>query len=322
MFIETLEPHIICRTNVFQKAIFKAKSSGNSLKVSLPFGNIVDIEQTEAFEFQQYVQIRAVGVDDSFVLDEYYFAYFNDIKSTFDQLVRIWKGQSGNGNGNGNGSDSIFSEGCMSMSTTNSGSVSPSLSIADLYDADARPITIPALSSRLSTLTLESIPAEQTDNQYKDPSAIDVNDSSSSEDEESAVVGWLDGKRRSGMQLVYNLLGAKTGSAATVYKEDEQEQRQQQKKPAGNEKDEPKPKEEGDTQHRSAFPHQDPIEERTRMNFRKYFVLPETENLCAVYQCSLMKTLPCYGKLYISTNFVCFNSKGFATKTKVNGLYT
>lgn len=36
-----------------------------------------------------------------------------------------------------------------------------------------------------------------------------------------------------------------------------------------------------------------------------------------VYRCSLMKTLPCYGKLYISTNHVSFNSKGFATKAKV-----
>lgn len=264
---------------MFQKAIFKAKSSGNSLKISLPFGNIIDIEQTEAFEFQQFVQIRAVGIDDSFVLDEYYFAYFNDIKTTFDHLVRIWKGQSGNV------SESMFSEECMSMSTT-SGSVSPSLSIADLYDADARPITIPALSSRLSALTLESIPAEHReddDNRYRlqgsDPSAIDVNDSSSSEDEESAVVGWLDGKRKSGMKLVYNLLGAKTGSAATVYNE-EQEQERVDNADKEQEVTEASPLSGGDS-HRATFPHEDPIEERTRLNFRKYFVLPESEKLCA-----------------------------------------
>ncbi|OAD08859.1 glycosyltransferase family 1 protein [Mucor lusitanicus CBS 277.49] len=52
-------------------------------------------------------------------------------------------------------------------------------------------------------------------------------------------------------------------------------------------------------------------------NFQKYFVLPESEKLLAVYRCSLMKTLPCYGKLYISSSYVSFNAKGFATKAKM-----
>lgn len=58
------------RINVLQKAIFKAKNTGNSLKIALPFENILDMELTEAFEFQQFLQIRAVGIDDSFVMDE------------------------------------------------------------------------------------------------------------------------------------------------------------------------------------------------------------------------------------------------------------
>lgn len=60
----------IFRINVLQKAIFKAKNTGNSLKIALPFENILDMELTEAFEFQQFLQIRAVGIDDSFVMDE------------------------------------------------------------------------------------------------------------------------------------------------------------------------------------------------------------------------------------------------------------
>lgn len=61
---------LIFRINVLQKAIFKAKNTGNSLKIALPFENILDMELTEAFEFQQFLQIRAVGIDDSFVMDE------------------------------------------------------------------------------------------------------------------------------------------------------------------------------------------------------------------------------------------------------------
>lgn len=59
-----------CRTNALQKAIFRAKNNGSSLKITLPFENILDIEQTEAFEFQRFLKIRAVGIDDSFVMDE------------------------------------------------------------------------------------------------------------------------------------------------------------------------------------------------------------------------------------------------------------
>ena len=60
----------MCRTNALQRAIFKAKNNGSCLKITLPFKNILDIEQTEAFEFQKFLEIRAVGIDDSFVMDE------------------------------------------------------------------------------------------------------------------------------------------------------------------------------------------------------------------------------------------------------------
>lgn len=58
------------RLNAFQKAIFKAKNSGSSLKISLPFDNILDIEYTDNTEFQQFLKIRVVGIEDSFVMDE------------------------------------------------------------------------------------------------------------------------------------------------------------------------------------------------------------------------------------------------------------
>lgn len=38
--------------------------------MAFPFGNILDIEYTDAFEFQQFLKIRVVGIEDSFVMDE------------------------------------------------------------------------------------------------------------------------------------------------------------------------------------------------------------------------------------------------------------
>ncbi|KAI8148737.1 hypothetical protein BJV82DRAFT_196949 [Fennellomyces sp. T-0311] len=307
--------------NMLQKAIFKAKNAGNSVKVSLPFENILDIEQTEAFEFQQFIQIRAVGIDDSFVMDEYYFAYFTDAKETFGQLKSAWdRSQRHKALAESNNSDNL-----LSASTTDS--VSPSLSISDLYDANSQPITIQALGGNMKATTVPSsssipasmsyavtsalsVPSALRDLLYSssdhpsptiphhpppahhtpDPSTADIADSSSSDEEDQAVVGWLDGKRRSGMKLVYGLLGGNAGSTATVYRspdEDEDDESMRRCSKAYVRKHD------GNT----LFPHEEPIEERTRSNFRKYFVLPESEQLDAgkvlysiIYNLSLTAT--------------------------------
>lgn len=82
----------MCRTNALQKAIFRAKNNGNSLKIKLPFENILDIEQTEAFEFQKFLKIRAVDIDDNFVMDEvniYTYTYLYKMISSYLCLVSI-----------------------------------------------------------------------------------------------------------------------------------------------------------------------------------------------------------------------------------------
>ncbi|KAG2219054.1 hypothetical protein INT45_008898 [Circinella minor] len=376
--------------NMLRKAIFKAKNTGNSVKITLPFKNILDIEQTEAFEFQQFIQIRAVGIDDHFVMDEYYFAYFTDAKETFEQLKNRWDRLQQQVL-----SDSIDNNNPLIASTTDS--VSPSLSISDLYDVNSQPIMIQALggnrnndtnvddtinttitaekkpkkssssssiassmtgavSTALSvptaikgllysnctnssspslsnnnndkmTMTMTSTTQHHPHRDTPDPSTVDIEDSSSSENEDQAVVGWLNGKRRSGMKLVYGFLGGggnNTGSTATVYRsldeEDEEDEEIQDNNRINSYKRTDNQKSENDHSNEfipTLFPYEEPLEERTRINFRKYFVLPQSEKLEAVYRCSLMKTLPCYGKLYISSHHVSFNSKGIATKAKM-----
>jgi hypothetical protein len=55
---------------MLQRGIFKAKNNGPSLKIMLPFDKIFDVEKTDAFDFQQFIKVRAVGIDDSFTMDE------------------------------------------------------------------------------------------------------------------------------------------------------------------------------------------------------------------------------------------------------------
>jgi hypothetical protein len=130
-------------------------------------------------------------------------------------------------------------------------------------------------------------------------------ESSSSDDEDYKKPGWLHGKRQSGIQLVYGLLGGTVGSPSTAIEDEDED----------DEDDE-------DDGNMNKANEAEILDERTISNFKKYFVLPESEKLLTVYRCSYMKTLPCYGKLYISANYISFNSKGFASKAKVELNYS
>ncbi|KAI8360781.1 hypothetical protein BD560DRAFT_404712 [Blakeslea trispora] len=318
-------------TNALQRAIFKAKNNGSCLKITLPFKNILDIEQTEAFEFQKFLEIRAVGIDDSFVMDEYYFAYFTDIEHTFRCLRDAW--ENANHKDSGSPRQRTLSVKSIDEKMMESNDNSPSLSISDLYDADSQPITIPATLNKVpSTSSLDNtskktnsvianalaVPGALKDLIYPSLSSSKstvrsspMDRESSSEDEDTT--SWLDGKRKSGMKLVYGLLGvnAMVGNptTGTEYEDEEDEEDEDEE----DNEDGP-----SCTVRESARADEaEVLDDRIMMNFKKYFVFPSSEKLLSVYRCSLMKTLPCYGKLYISTNHISFNSKGFATRAKM-----
>ncbi|KAI8989278.1 hypothetical protein BDB01DRAFT_531974 [Pilobolus umbonatus] len=283
-------------TNALQKAVFRAKNKGSSLKIKLPFENILDIEQTEAFEFQRFLKIRAVGIDDSFVVDEYYFAYFNDIEATFNQLIDTWQ----------NYTHHPVQDNSENHSPSHSTDHSPSLSISDLYDADSQPIVIQSANRHAQTSSVVanalSVPAALKDFLYPSHSkTADIQEDSSDSEEEDQRFGWLYDKHRSGMKMVYGLLSGSSGSTAVALDDEDNEEEDGCEHPLS-----------GQYANEAEI-----VDERTLSNFQKYFVLPESEKLLTVFRCSLLKTLPCYGKLYISTHYISFNSKGFATKAKI-----
>lgn len=310
-------------TSALQKAIFGAKNNGSSLKITLPLQSILDIEQTEAFEFQKFLKIRAVGIDDNFVMDEYYFAYFSDIEHTFHCLKSAWEAHSQATTQAHLIDTSPDAPHQIKQEDTDAGS--PSLSISDLYDANSQPITIqstnvqPSVSKRSNSVVANALAVPGVLKDFLYPSAssskttvksnASIHEDSSSSDDEEQPTGWLNGKRKSGMRLVYGLLGGNTmaGSPSTAIDfdgdDDDEEDDDDNTSPVTG------------ASHRTDAA--EIIDDRTLTNFQKYFVLPETEKLLTVYRCSLMKTLPCYGKLYISTNYISFNSKGFATKAKM-----
>lgn len=132
---------------------------------------------------------------------------------------------------------------------------SPSLSISDLYDVDSQPITIPAPQPKRSNSVMANalaVPGAIKDLLY--PSHQDLDSS----DEDNPSVGWLHEKKRSGMKLVYGLLGTSVGSPSTAFDEDEDDEEDDK----GSRADDA-----------------ESLDDRTMTNFYKYFVLPESEKL-------------------------------------------
>ncbi|KAG0288961.1 Sterol 3-beta-glucosyltransferase [Linnemannia gamsii] len=68
-----------------QKSIFHAKMEGENVKISIPLANVVDVEMN-TMAFAEAIQVKVMENDESFAVDEYYFAYFNETARTLGAL--------------------------------------------------------------------------------------------------------------------------------------------------------------------------------------------------------------------------------------------
>jgi sterol 3beta-glucosyltransferase len=53
-----------------QKVIFRSRNDGDSVKISLPMENVIDIEESPVIEFADTFKIRAVDSDETYAIDE------------------------------------------------------------------------------------------------------------------------------------------------------------------------------------------------------------------------------------------------------------
>lgn len=55
---------------LLQKVIFRSHNDGDSVKISLPIENVIDIEESPVVEFAQTLKIRVIESGDSYAVDE------------------------------------------------------------------------------------------------------------------------------------------------------------------------------------------------------------------------------------------------------------
>ncbi|KAF7934049.1 uncharacterized protein EAE97_008409 [Botrytis byssoidea] len=69
-----------------QKIIFRSHNDGDSVKISLPIENIIDIEDSQIVDFADTCKIRVIDNDESFAIDEYFFSFFTNGQEALNVL--------------------------------------------------------------------------------------------------------------------------------------------------------------------------------------------------------------------------------------------
>ncbi|KAF1930243.1 glycosyltransferase family 1 protein [Didymella exigua CBS 183.55] len=69
-----------------QKVIFRTHNEGNSVKISLPIQNVLEIEESAILDFANTVKVRVIDNDETFAIDEYFFSFFNNGQDALNVL--------------------------------------------------------------------------------------------------------------------------------------------------------------------------------------------------------------------------------------------
>jgi sterol 3beta-glucosyltransferase len=59
-----------------QKVIFRTHNEGNSVKISLPIENVLEIEESAILDFANTVKVRVIDNDETFAIDEVHMHHF------------------------------------------------------------------------------------------------------------------------------------------------------------------------------------------------------------------------------------------------------
>ncbi|KAI1347878.1 glycosyltransferase family 1 protein [Xylaria sp. FL0043] len=69
-----------------QRVIFRSHNEGDSVKISLPIENIVDVDDSQMIEFADTCKVRVIDNDETYSIDEYFFSFFSFGKEAINVL--------------------------------------------------------------------------------------------------------------------------------------------------------------------------------------------------------------------------------------------
>ncbi|KAL8345659.1 hypothetical protein RB601_005620 [Gaeumannomyces tritici] len=78
-----------------QRVIFRSHNDGDSVKISLPLQNVMDVEEMQLVQFAETCKIRVIDNDETYAIDEYFFSFFSFGKEAINLIRILTDGSSG-----------------------------------------------------------------------------------------------------------------------------------------------------------------------------------------------------------------------------------
>ncbi|KAH8645806.1 glycosyltransferase family 28 domain-containing protein [Xylariales sp. PMI_506] len=69
-----------------QRVIFRSHNDGDSVKISLPIDNVIELEETNILEFAETCKIKVIDNEETYAIDEYFFSFFSFGKEAINVL--------------------------------------------------------------------------------------------------------------------------------------------------------------------------------------------------------------------------------------------
>uniref|UniRef100_A0A060T134 Sterol 3-beta-glucosyltransferase n=1 Tax=Blastobotrys adeninivorans TaxID=409370 RepID=A0A060T134_BLAAD len=307
-----------------QKEIFRSKNEGDSIKIIIPAQNIIDIEESALADVGSSVKLRVVDDHDSYAIDEYSFVFFKDgplAKRQIEDLMVDHKQ-----------SDAAKPESAMGhvVDTTTAFAPQSPAGSSTPKPGMFRAMTLPTRDTYINTLKSLSNKVVKTGvktiadfTPFLEPPSTVYSGSSGDEGADDEVEESEDELTR------YDMLSKSDLKAQTQSSSSPSTGRRKLLAPPAVVTKFAEMWEAG-VKHYQAYEDSDsptirsdrqlvPVKEQKHANrrFRLHFSLNESESLVATYYCHIQKSFPIYGKLYLSTNFLCFRSLLLGTRTKM-----
>ncbi len=112
-----------------QRVIFRSHNDGDSVKISLPIENIIDIEETFMLNFAETCKIRVIDNDETYAIDEYFFSFFTFGKEAISVLKIVIEDSSSQAQGASDQADPSSALSSKRTSTSGDRKSAPNLSV-------------------------------------------------------------------------------------------------------------------------------------------------------------------------------------------------
>ncbi|KAJ2895985.1 glycosyltransferase family 1 protein [Zalerion maritima] len=115
-----------------QRVVFRSHNDGDSIKILLPFNNVIDVEECPMMDFAETCKIRVIDNDETYSIDEYFFSFFGPSTEEAFTILKILAEDSSAQNTD---SDKL---GVMTSAREISGESSKRASMSDARDSGER----------------------------------------------------------------------------------------------------------------------------------------------------------------------------------------